>query len=469
LEHTWETVHLPKLEVSNLERGDVALCGSFEDQTALLPELDRDRIGFVAPLRSRSELEWLLRGLFLYPNIHQLVICGDDEYATGEALLALWQQGLEECGQLPGSRGRLPAELDAASLDTLRNDVQLIDLRGKRLSEVASATRDLPVLSGEREPRSLPNPQISERKVYHSRQTTFPIFSSDVGDSWLQLLNLALKIGTEKETADGQRIAEALNAVITIEKPELEDGKPQKKEEVFPDLFDFNRDDFDRLYLLNYEKRLRDWNGTDQLEIMLDRLKKSPGTRSGTMVFPESGYTTSERANAGANIASGLVSATFNTIDQKLFGSFVLRSTDLYTDWPLEATALVRLQFQMAERLGLEVGSATFVIHSAHIYEQDWERSQAVLAEHFNRPLPLHVDPSGIFLFGNDNGKATAMLLAHDASQIFWEQGFSDPEDLSWYIVDTMPWLLPQHIRYVGQECAALMRSMKENECYMQG
>jgi hypothetical protein len=61
------------------------------------------------------------------------------------------------------------------------------------------------------------------------------------------------------------------------------------------------------------------------------------------------------------------------------------------------------------------------------------------------------------------------MLLNHDASEIFWEDAFASPEDLSWYIVDVMPWLLPQHIRYVGQECAALMRAMKEGECYLQG
>ena len=61
------------------------------------------------------------------------------------------------------------------------------------------------------------------------------------------------------------------------------------------------------------------------------------------------------------------------------------------------------------------------------------------------------------------------MLLDHDAGTIFWEEAFSSPQELSWYIVDAMPWLLPQHIRYVGQECAALMRAMQESECYLQG
>ena len=318
------------------------------------------------------------------------------------------------------------------------------------------------LVAQEMEPRALPHPVIPERKIFLSRKTTFPIFGSDVGDSWLQLLNLALRIGAEKQTTDGERLAEALNAVVTIEPPVLEDGE-KKKEGEFPDFLDFNRNDFDRLYFPDYAGRLHDWGGINQLEALCDRLKKSLDTRSGTMLFLE------PNDMAAPTVAPALISATFNAIDQKLFGSFVLRSTDLYTDWPLEAMALVRLQREVAERLGLDVGTATFVIHSAHLHERDWDRALRALRESFKRPLPLHVDPSGIFLFGNDGGKATAMLLDHDASTIFWEQGFSDPEDLSWYIVDVMPWLLPQHIRYVGQECASLMRAIREGDCYEQG
>jgi thymidylate synthase len=462
MEHTWQSDHLPKLEVANLEAGDVAVCGSFAEGAPILSEVDPDRVGFVAPLGSRSDLEWLLRGLHLHPNIRHLVICGDDQRLTGEALLALWQEGLDEGGRLPGSRGSLSPELDAPSMDALRGYVQVSDWRSRPLAEVASNICHLPALSRGREPRALPNPEIPERVVFHSRKSTFPIFSSGVGDAWLQLLNLALRIGEEKQTAGGERMAEALNAVVTIESPTLEDGGKQVEEE-FPDFLDFNRDDFDRLYFPCYDERLHNWDGIDQLEAVCDRLKKSRDTRSGTMVFLE------PNDMAKSKVGSGVISATFNAVDQQLCASFVLRSEDLYTDWPLEATALIRLQREVADRTRLEAGAATFVIHSAHLYERDWDRALRVLKESFKRPLPLQVDPSGIFLFGNDGGKATAMLLDHSASTIFWEEGFSDPEDLSWYIVDVMPWLLPQHIRYVGQECASLMRAIREGECYEQG
>jgi hypothetical protein len=293
--------------------------------------------------------------------------------------------------------------------------------------------------------------EIPERKVFLSRKTSFPIFSNDVGDGWLQLLNLVLRIGAEKQQPDGERLAEALNAVVTIGLPviaedlEVEVEKPAE----FPPFLGFDREEFERYY-----RRFED---------AADRLKRSLEAQ------PDAASTLDPRELCDPESAPHLVSASFDTVDGELFGSFVLRRTDVYRDWPLEAMALMRVQRELAESAGLAPGAATFVVHSAILHARDWKRTQEVLDEFFKRPLPLQVDHSGIFLFGNDGGQARAMLLDHDAGTIFWEDAFANPEDLSWYIVDAMPWLLPQHIRYVGQECASLLRAMRENECYLQG
>ena len=90
----------------------------------------------------------------------------------------------------------------------------------------------------------------AERKVYLSRKTSFPIFSHDVGDSWLQLLNLVSRIGTEKCVEDGGRVAEALNAMVTVGLPviaedlEVEATKP----EAFPSFLDLSPRDFERYF-----------------------------------------------------------------------------------------------------------------------------------------------------------------------------------------------------------------------------
>ncbi len=288
----------------------------------------------------------------------------------------------------------------------------------------------------------------AKRKTFQSRKTSFPIFSHDVGDSWLQLLNLVIRIGTENAAEDGERVAAALNAMVTIGLPviaedlEVESAKPG----AFPSFLGVELDDFEQ----HYEA----WGGVGHLDVICERLRGDLAGPSEPVMRP----------------SLATLSASFDVVDgTTLFGSFVIRSIDVFGDWPLEAMALVRLCEDVAGRLDLEVGAATFVIHSAQLYEHDWARAEHVLAENFRRPLPLQVDHSGVFLFGNDGGQARAMLLDHNASTIYWEEAFDTPEQLSWYIVDTMPWLLPQHIRYVGQECSTLKRAIQDGACYLQG
>lgn len=290
-----------------------------------------------------------------------------------------------------------------------------------------------------------------ERTVFLSRRTSFPIFSPGVGDAWLQLLNLVLRVGLERRTAEGARIAEALNAVVTIEAP---------AEEEFPALFESSSEDFERIWR-PFEAHLA--HAAAGIEALCAQLRE-------THVADCRLLTSAGREDTHESpCVPGLLSTTFNMVDEKLFASFMLHDLDVYADWPFRATALVRLQRRIADSLGCAAGTSVFIIQSAHLDAREWHRASEVLAEHFKRPLPLQIDPAGIFLFGNDGGKARAMLLDHDASTIFWEEAFSDPEELSWYIVDVMPWLLPQHIRYVGQECASLMRAIREGECYVQG
>jgi hypothetical protein len=437
-------------ERPDLATGDVAVCGP--SCTSAHPAAVGPRVCFTAPLDSLAQLEELLRALHRHPRVSTLVLCGDGPDPYGEALLALWREGLDASGRIPGSRGVLSPELDAASVDALRRSIRMEDSRGRPSSEVARHIAGLPVHSPDREGRQLAAPRPRERTVFHSRRTTFPIFSTSAGDAWLQLLNLVLRIGLERRAADGARIAEALNAAVTIE-PAAIDEDP-------PGCFDCNQDD-----LVRYCRRVEADLCPDETRI--DALCTQ--LREWGVANSDLTWSAGRGGGRGTNGTPESVFATFNVVDEKLFASFVLRSLDVYTDWPIQATALLRLLRRVAERLGRPPGSAVFLIQSVRLDDRDWNRASDVLAERFKRPLPLQIDPAGIFLFGNDGGKARAMLLDHDAGTIFWEEAFSDPEDLSWYIVDVMPWLLPQHIRYVGQECASLMRAIKEGECYTQG
>ena len=313
--------------------------------------------------------------------------------------------------------------------------------------------------------------------TFPSRKTTFPISAEEVGDGWLQLLNLIMHCGTVKGTRKGDRLTEVLNAVVTI--------KLASDEGTIPPCFDFGTDEFEVYYRhfsslsrpeevdYTYGERLQNWSWfnretnrmeqVNQLERTIDRLQRSHDTKSGTMVLL--GPTDLDRLDD----APGVVLVTFNIVDERLYGTYVIRSDDIYNAWPFNTLSLIRLQREVAKRIGIPVNSATFISHSAHINERDWDKALAKLDKWFKRPLPLQADPSGLFFFGVENGRARALFVNHEADKVLWEGESSDPEELIRYIVDTMPWLTAQHIRYLGEEAAKLTRALTEGVPYEQG
>ena len=421
-------------------------------------------------------LGWLLRGLYLYPAIRNLVICGKDLSMTGDALLTLWEEGLTEDNTLPKLGRKLHPEMDREAVDLLRKYVKVWDWRTKSLEEVGRDISDIPYLTQEMEPRSFPPVVIPQQTTFPSRKTTFPILAEEVGDGWLQLLNLIMHCGTVKGTRKGDRLTEVLNAVVTFK---LASG------EGLPLCFDFGTNEFEVYYRhfsslsrpddvdYTYGERLQSWswfnqetNRTEQvnqLERTIDRLQRSHATKRGTMVLL--GPTDLDRLDD----APCVVLVTFNIVDERLYGTYVIRSDDTYNAWPFNALSLSRLQREVSKRIGIPVDSATFISHSAHIYERDWGKALAKLDKWFKRPLPLQADPSGLFFFGVENGRARALFVNHEADKVLWEGESSDPEELIRYIVDTMPWLTAQHMRYLGGEAAKLTRALREGVPYEQG
>jgi len=316
-----------------------------------------------------------------------------------------------------------------------------------------------------------------QQTTFPSRKTVFPLIASEVGDGWLQLINLVTHCGTVKGTKSGDRLAEVLNAVVTV--------KLASTEGTIPPCFDFGADEFEAYYEhfisssppqdvdYTYGERLQNWSWfnqesnrmeqVNQLERTIARLESSHDTKGGTIVL--FGPTDLDRLDD----APGIVSVTFNIVDERLYGTFVIRGDDIYNAWPFNALSLTRLQTEVSKRIGIPVDSATFISHSAHIYERDLDKARAKLDECFKRPLPFEADCSGLFFFSAENGVAKALFVTPEVDTVLWEGESPEPEDLIRHIVDTMPWLAAQHIRYLGEEGAKLARALKEGVPYVQG
>jgi thymidylate synthase len=475
--HTWESECLPKLELRNAATGDIAVCTLWTPLNRISPYLNLPRINIVGPLRTKMGLGWLLRGLYLYPAIRNLVICGKDLARTGDALLTLWEEGLTEDNILPGLGCKLYPEIDREAVNLLRKYVKVWDWRTKSLEEVGRDISNIPCLTREMEPRSFPGIVIPQQNTFSSRKTTFPLFAEEVGDGWLQLVNLVMHCGTVKGTRRGERLIEVLNAIVTM--------KLASEEATLPPCFDFGADEFEAHYGnfvslfppedVDYTcgERLQNWswfnqedNTTERLnqfERTIARLQRSHDTKRGTVVLL--GPTDLDRLDD----APCIVLVTFNIVDERLYGTYVMRSDDIYNAWPFNALSLIRLQREVSKRIGIPVDSATFISHSAHIYERDWDKAWAKLDKWFKRPLPFQADCSGLFFFSLENGLARALFVSPEVDRVLWEGESRDPQDLIRHIVDTMPWLTAQHIRYLGEEAAKLSRALEEGLPYEQG
>src|SRR3989344_3405228 len=87
-----------------------------------------------------------------------------------------------------------------------------------------------------------------------------------------------------------------------------------------------------------------------------------------------------------------------------------IRTNDMFGGWPLNAIALRYFQYKILERLKielkrpeLELGELGVTSGSAHIYERDWSRIDAMLAE--KKPDKFSSDPKGNFEIGTENGE----------------------------------------------------------------
>lgn len=473
---TWESECLPKIEVRNPSAGDIAICTLWTPVNQISPLLNLPRISVIGPLRTKAGLGWLLRGLYLHPAIRNLVIYGDDLLKAGDALVRLWENGLTGDGTLPLSGCKVYPEMSREAVDFLRRYVTVWDWRGKTVEEVQRSLPDLPYLPPEMEPRSFPPVVIPEQITFPSRKTTFSLFADTIGDAWLQLLNLVMRCGTVKKTRRGERLTEVLNAIVTV--------KLGHGDEMIPPWFDFEADEFQMYYecffcpcppeyaYYSYGERLQKWLGrnrtngkeaVDQLKKTIDRLQKYPDTKRATMVLLDPSDL--ERLDD----APCIISVTFNIVDKHLYGTYVIRSDDVYNGWPLTALSLVRLQREVSQALSIPVDSATFISHSAHIYERDWPKAWSKLDRWFKRPLPFQPDCSGLFFFSVEGSEVRALLVTPEVDQVLWEKKSSDPGELIRYIIDTMPWLTPQHIRYLGEEAAKLNYALQTGAPYEQG
>ncbi len=449
-------------------RQDVGIVTLWTKKDHILKKLQSHQYGIVGQLYSRDEgISCLIRNCLSNKSIRHLVLCGIDLYNSGQALVALMKDGVDEHHKIIGvNNACVQKEIPIEAITTFRNHVQVHDLRHLRqYDELSSFIDQLPVLASYGEPEHFPDPQVQAVDSWPTDPVGFKVVGTTVGKAWLDILDTIMKFGLRKKTEYGNEMKEVINllAVVTEEDPQQikwEDYFNFTKEELqdyIPKILT-NADVQDVEY--TYGKRLRSHFGKDQIQEMIEYLKKVPHTRRAVAVTWD---VTKDLGNTKAPCLD-LIQCLVQ--DDKLWMTVYFRSNDMFDAWPRNALALRHLQGEIASALGLTLGSLCTLSSSAHIYEGSWTLAKKIIDDYYRLP-PLELDPRGNFVISVEQGNILLKHYSPHGGQIDEISGIT-ANDVMDKLLKKKSVSLISHALYLGKELQKAQTALEENRAYRQ-
>lgn len=348
----------------------------------------------IGNLYSSAGISAMIRNVYANPHVRKIVLWGADLSRSGQALLALMQNGVDENFYIIGDekKGQIEKEIGKEEIDLFRKSVKLVNLRGKPVPELLRTVSDLSDVP--REPFSDPKVFPTSRPkpfTFPSEQIGMRIHGQTTAQTWLKILQNIMRYGRNKTTRYTQEneLKELLNvmAVIYSEDPE----KPY-----LPHYFPFSEKDLTTYYpqvlsakqipgiAYTYGQRLRDHDGIDQIQQIINLIKTRPFSKK-MVAFTAKVKEDWSVANKGDTPC--LTQIVCSIQDGKLFMTTHFRSQDMVHGWPRNVFSLRKLQKLIAEESGYLMGTFVMITHSAHIYSDDYELVENIVKDNYDTEL----------------------------------------------------------------------------------
>jgi len=356
----------------------------------------------IGQLYSKEEgISALVRNCLANKKIRHLIVTGHDLHKSGEALIKLFENGVDDENNIIGARNAsIDKEIPRSALDVFRKNVKVYDMRGTDFSMIDPLIKTLPKMVSYGEPELFPKPQIRIPDIFPTDASCFKIREKYIGDAWLKILYNLMRFGVLKPNHYADDAKELINitTVITDEDPDNPDIK---------EYFDFDKDDLDQYIpqvttpveisgvYYTYGQRLRNYDGIDQIKFIIDDIKKSIGTRRAIA------FTWNVEKDMRAPHAP-CIDMVHAIAQEKLYLTVYIRSNDMFKAWPKNAYALRKLQYIIAKEVGIEPGSLTIISGNAHVYSSDFRKIMKLL-DAYPPELSRVGDPRGNFLIRVEN------------------------------------------------------------------
>jgi len=346
----------------------------------------------VGTLYSRQGVNAIVRNLALNPQIRRLYLWGYGTLSSTpfglagkEILSALWKDGIGEDHIVQGTKFKLDAEIPVAIVDSIRTNVELIDVSSSNFDEMLLQIHDDAEVKPYMEPQKFPDPIPEAVESFPSEQVGWLIRAPKIIQAWSRLVDRIMRYGIIKGTQYGMQQRELIGVtwVITEEDPvnpfmdvdwpdDLRKtiGLTSEAIEQYHSVF-LSKELPPGIYY-TYGNRLMNYTvdghePVDQIrDVIIKQLASSPDSRRAvaTTMIPTIDKDSKEPPciTQVQAIQSG----------GALHFLVTVRSHDIFKAAIPNAFGLRTLQKTVADELGFTLGNLQITSQSAHIYEADW-------------------------------------------------------------------------------------------------
>ena len=445
----WPLYFRETTEVRNPE-SNIALCTLWTETGKITKDIKND-FAIAGNLYFNDGINYMLRNILANPNIRYIVLCGADLSKSGQQLMDFFD------GKNNIDKDILPFA------GAIRKNISIIDMRGildsSEIGRKISLLKKMPAFS---EPVILKTAEPKCEDAFPSHPSGFVVSGAAVGDAWLAILRNIIRFGAVKKTEYGGEQKELINLMAVVN----EEGKHEsyfvfsEKElgDYYPHVMSAKRIEGTSY---TYGQRLRSNEGHDQIKKMIEDLKKTNYTRRAMAVTWKISEDFDSEHPPCWVLLQGLVQ------NGKLFLTAYIRSNDMFGAWPQNAFALRKIQKEIADAIGLTLGSLTTISASAHIYDRDWKKAEKILEEYGKIPHEIMLDPRGNFLVQAENKEIVVTHYSPDGNKLQIYRG-KNAKDIYTQLAKNEALSQSDHWAYMGAELMKAEIALRNNLPYVQ-
>jgi thymidylate synthase len=415
--NNWPIYFKDKLVVGS-PQSEVGIVSLWTPVHRIIDKIDPKLYALAGQLYSREGVNYIVRNIMANPKIKYIVVCGEERNGSGDALIKLISQGVDEDFRIKETEFcQIHPEIHKEDIELFRQNQKIIQLVG----EIDANKIELELLKINQSnakhwttPREYPENKVEFDGVMPTDQSVFKIRHQYAGEVWLEMLKKIMKFGTVRESFHGNNCKELFNiaSVITTEDPDNFKIYPyyQISEKDITDYIPKFMTGIKGTADYTYGERLWNFPKIDDKkykynqvkEVIIEYLKKYPTDRAAcATIFGIQDHT------AGSSPCMTFVQAT--NVNDKLELTAYFRSHDIFAGWILNIFGLRTLQKYIADQLNWKIGDLIVYSNCAHIYDNNWEKAKAIINKYGDKLL-CTPDPRGYLLISIDN---TDILIKH--------------------------------------------------------